>query len=104
MSDKNFYGGSGNHPPGGTPMVKLNGKWYSQVDIDYMKSQNKKSDYSDKVKDNPQKKVESASEKSKRNQQLDRLVLMQAEATRLKKQLDATNKIINHIKEDLKLN
>ena len=102
ISDAEFYGGR--IPEPGEEVVFMDGKAYSRIDIDYIKSQNKKSSYSDKVKSSVQKKVESTSEKSERSQQLDRLVLMQAEATRLKKQLDATNKIIGHIKEDLKLN
>ena len=40
-------------------------------------------------------------EKSEREQAFDRLCLMQNQAARLKKQLDSTNKIIEHIKKDL---
>ena len=89
MSDKNFYG-KGSHPPGGTPMVKINGQWYEKTSIDYIKSQSKP------------KKIEET--KSERFNQLERLVLMQGEETRLVKQLERTRGVINHIKQWLEDN
>lgn len=110
-SDKEFYA-SGKHSMGGSEMIKINGQWYEKTSIDYIKSQKKKSTYSDKVKDNPQKKIEDSTNFQKKKtvdndyekgQELThRLVLIQGEIKRLTKLLEHNKKVEGFILEDLK--
>ena len=90
MSDKNFYG-KGSHPPGGTPMVKINGQWYEKTSIDYIKSQSK-----------PKQVTEDKSDDYK-NDQRERLTLLKSNKVRLQKQLSQIEGVIKHIEKDLGL-
>ena len=84
MKDEMFYG-KGTAPMGRAEMIKIDGQWYSKHDLDYIKSQSKP------------KKIEET--KLPRAEQLERLVLMQGEETRLVKQLERTRGVISHIKQ-----
>ena len=100
-SNKEFYG-KGFHPPGGTPMVKINNKWYSKHDIDYIKSQSKPKSL-DRINTSagfkPTNNTED--EMSNRDQQLERLTLLKSQRARLQKDLDRINKVITAIEKDL---
>lgn len=117
MKDKDFYG-SGSHPEAGEQLVKIDGQWFSKVDIDYLKSQSPKSlnkinssslkigDLkSDTVNHTGFSKSRIINEdgKSKREQQLDRLVILQNTEARLVKDLERTRSVIKSIKSDLSI-
>ena len=91
-SDKEFYGGR--IPQGGEEVIFMNGKAYSKVDIDYIKSQSKTK------QSPPSKKVDPSD--SHINDQRERLTLLKNNRARLQKQIDDMTKVINHIEADLK--
>ena len=113
MKDKDFYGG-GEHPEAGAELVYINGKWHDTYDIYHPKC---KSKYSEKVKNETHKKIEKKTlssvgfsrsrkiedSKSEREQQLDRLVILQNTETRLAKDLERTRSVIKSIKSDLSI-
>jgi len=125
VKDKDFYGG-GEHPEAGAELVYINGKWHDTYDIYHPKC---KSKYSEKVKNETHKKIEkktlssvgfsrsrkiedSKSERSEgtkafskgeREQQLDRLVILQNTEARLVKDLERTRSVIKSIKSDLSI-
>ena len=90
--NKEFYGGR--IPQGGEEVIFMNGKAYSKVDIDYIKSQSKPKQSS------PPKKVDPSD--SHINDQRERLTLLKNNRARLQKQIDDMTKVINHIEADLK--
>ena len=96
------------HIEAGTELIYIDGQWYSKHDIDYLKSQSPKINsntvsHSGACKARSSfgtpkpKKIEET--KSPREEQLERLVLMQGEETRLVKQLERTRGVISHIKQ-----
>ena len=116
MKDKDFYGG-GEHPEAGSELVYINGKWHNTYDIYHPKC---KSKYSDKIKNKTQNKIEkktlssvgfsrsrkiedNSSERTQREQQLDRLTLMKTNRARLQKQLAQIESVIKSIETDLSI-
>ena len=99
-SDKEFYGGR--IPQGGEEVIFMNGKAYSKVDIDYIKSQSKPKSL-DRINTSagfkPTNNTED--EMSNRDQQLERLTLLKSQRARLQKDLDRINKVITAIEKDL---
>lgn len=120
MKDKEFYG-SGKHPEAGSSMIKLDGQWYDKHSIDYLKSQfpakpKGLNEIESGVKPLlvPQgkavnhtgfskSKVINDNEKSEREQQLDRLAILQNTEARLVKDLERTRSVIESIKSDLSI-
>ena len=113
MKDKDFYGG-GEHPEAGSELIYINGKWHDTYDIYHPKC---KSKYSDKIKNKTQNKIEKKTlssvgfsknrkiedSKTEREQQLDRLVILQNTEARLVKDLERTRSVIKSIKSDLSI-
>ena len=99
-SDKEFYGGR--IPEPGEEVVFMDGKAYSRIDLDYIKSQSKPKSL-DRINTSagfkPTNNTED--EMSNRDQQLERLTLLKSQRARLQKDLDRINKVITAIEEDL---
>ena len=99
-SDKEFYGGR--IPESGEEVVFMDGKAYSRIDLDYIKSQSKPKSL-DRINTSagfkPTNNTED--EMSNRDQQLERLTLLKSQRARLQKDLDRINKVITAIEEDL---
>lgn len=107
MKDNDFYG-SGQHPEAGSPMVKINGQWHEKTSIDYIKSQVPKS--LNKIESKTinhtgfsKSRIINDDEKSERDQQLDRLAILQNTEARLVKDLERTRSVIKSIKSDLSI-
>lgn len=123
MKDKDFYG-SGSHPEAGSPMVKINGQWYSQVNLDYIGSQSgsldprslergfaKAEETSNQIKSDTVN--HTGFSKGKKTTDIlpedhdpveakrQRLVLLQQQEARLAKQLDRLRKVIKIVKESI---
>jgi len=123
VKDKDFYGG-GEHPEAGVELVYINGKWLAKPEVPSERHDTYdiyhpkcKSKYSDKIKNTTQKKIEKKTlssvgfsksrkiedSKTEREQQLDRLVILQNTETRLVKDLERTRSVIKSIKSDLSI-
>ena len=129
MKDKDFYGG-GEHPEAGSELVYINGKWLAKPEVPPSEKERHdtydiyhpkcKSKYSDKIKNKTQNKIEkktlssvgfsrsrkiedSSSERTQREQQLDRLTLMKTNRARLQKQLAQIESVIKSIETDLSI-
>ena len=115
-----FYGGEG-HPKGGSIVATThNGKidYINPANADYLKSQSPKSlnkiKYSEGISGSAtpdttshtgfsKSRVISGNEKSEREQQLERLVILQNTEARLLKDLERTRSVIKSIKSDLSI-
>lgn len=101
MKDNEFYA-SGSHPEAGSPMVKIDGKWFSQVDLPNTplpcKTSSPKS--LERINNSSTSHVVDTDE---RKELLERLTLMKNQRARLLKDLERVNSVIKSIETDLSI-